>query len=119
MPENVFPPSLKLHYVKGNFFRVIHADGAIGGLTPTREIFISLFSERAAIPQIIEMEVTPDGTLGHEISREGKEGIVRELEIGVTLTARAAEAIANMLLQHVRAIHESSRIMENEPTREQ
>lgn len=107
MPENEFPPSLKFHYIKGNFFRVVHADGAIGGLTPSRQIFMSLYSERSAIPQIIEMEVTSEGRLGKEIQREGKEGLVRELEIGVMLSADAAEAIAAVLQEHAKAIRES------------
>ncbi len=107
MPDNEFPPSIKFHYIKGNFFRVVHADGAIGGLTPSRQIFMSLYSERSAIPQIIEMAVTADGELGNEIRREGKDGLVRELEIGVMLSAHAAEAIAAVLLQHAKALRET------------
>ena len=109
MPENEFPSSLKFHYIKGNFFHVVHADGAIGGLTPSRQIFLSLYSERSAIPQSIEMEVTSEGTLGHEIDRIGKDGLVRELEVGIMLSASAAESIGKLLLTHAQAIKESSR----------
>jgi hypothetical protein len=109
MPENEFPPSLKFHYIKGNFFRVVHADGAIGGLTPSRQIFMSVYSERSAIPKVIEMEVSSEGNLGNEIRREGKDGLVRELEVGIMLSASAAEAIAAILLQHAKAIKESIR----------
>jgi hypothetical protein len=53
------------------------------------------------------MEVTSEGRLGKEIQREGKEGLVRELEIGVMLSADAAEAIAAVLQEHAKAIRES------------
>jgi hypothetical protein len=102
-----FPDSVKFHYIKSNLFRVIHAEGAIGGLTPSREIFISLFNERAALPQIIEYGITPEGKLGTEIRREGKEGLVREMEIGILLTASAAEKLAQYLLDHVKLLRES------------
>jgi len=97
MSENVSPSAVKFHLIKGNFFRVIHVDGAIGGITPSREIFVSLFSERGAIPQLIEQSVNADGSLGEEIKRSGREGIVREIEVGVMLNAQTAKRIAEWL----------------------
>lgn len=99
MAETKPPSSIKLHHEKGNFFRVIHVDGAIGGITPTREIFMSLFSQRAAIPKVIEQALTTEGQLGAEVGREGKSGIFRELEIGVVLTPTTARQIATWLTQ--------------------
>jgi hypothetical protein len=99
MPENVSPNAVKFHYIKGNFFRVIHADGVIGGLTPHGGIFLSLYSERGAIPQVIEQSVNPDGTLGDEKKREGKDGLVREVEVGVILNGRTAKGIGEWLLR--------------------
>jgi|SRR5271165_5065944 len=108
MPESVPPSSIKFHYIKGNFFRVIHVDGAIGGITPTRGIFLSLFSERAALPKVIEQAILPNGTLGAEITREGKEGLVRDMEVGVILTADAARKIAEFLQNQVKILTDSS-----------
>jgi hypothetical protein len=99
MSEKTSPNAVKFHLVKGNFFRVIHADGAIGGITPAREIFLSLFSERGAIPQLIEQSINADGSLGEEIKRSGKDGIVREIEVGVMLNAQTAQRIAEWLLK--------------------
>ena len=53
MPSSELP-SVKFHYIKSNSFRVLHVDGSLGGITPGRNIFVSLFSERGALPQIIE-----------------------------------------------------------------
>ena len=107
MPSPQLPTSLKFHYIKSHLFRVIHSEGAIGGLTPSREIFVSLFNERGALPQLIEFAILPEGKLGNEIKREGKEGIVREMEIGVLMDATAAKNLAKFLLDHVKLLEES------------
>jgi hypothetical protein len=99
MSENLPPSAVRFHYIKGNLFRVIHADGAIGGITSSRGIFLSLFSERGAIPRIVKQAVNADGSLGGEISRTGKDGLVREVEIGVMLNEHSATEIANWLLK--------------------
>jgi hypothetical protein len=107
MPIPQLPTSIKFHYIKSNLFRVVHSEGAIGGLTPSREIFVSLFNERAALPQLIEFAVEPEGKLGNEIKREGKDGIVREMEIGVLMGATAAKNLAQFLLSQVKLLEES------------
>jgi hypothetical protein len=107
MPTPQLPTTFKFHYIKSSLFRVIHSEGAIGGLTPSREIFLSLFNERAALPQLIEFEILPEGKLGKEINREGKDGIVREMEIGVLMDATAAKNLADFLLSQVKLLEES------------
>jgi hypothetical protein len=99
MAETKPPSSIKFYHEKGNFFRVIHVDGAIGGLTPTRDVFMSLYSQRAAIPKVIEQSLTTVGQLGAEVGREGKSGIFRELEVGVVVTPATARQIATWLMQ--------------------
>jgi hypothetical protein len=108
------PSSIQFHYIKSNLFRVIHSEGAMGGLTPNRQIFVSLFNERAAMPKMIEFAVSPEGQLGNEINREGKAGIVRELEIGVLMSPDAAKNLAEFLLGHVKLIEESTPEKQNE-----
>jgi len=105
--ENAPSGAVTYHYIKGNFFRVVHADGAIGGLTPNRSIFLSLFSERGAIPQMVEQALNPDGTLGDEKKRMGKEGLVREVEVGAMLSGPAAKRIAEWLLKQVQILEAS------------
>jgi hypothetical protein len=108
MPDTA-PSTLKFHYIKSNFYRVVHVDGAIGGLTPNRQIFISLFNERSAIPQILEYKVLPEGDLGDEVNRVGKDGLVRELETGIILNVHAAEALGKLLLAQANILRESKR----------
>jgi hypothetical protein len=106
-PDNAPAGAFTYHYIKGNFFRVVHADGAIGGITPNRSIFLSLFSERGAIPQMVVQEMNSDGTLGVEKKRVGKDGLVREVEVGVMLSGPAAKRIAQWLLKQVQILDAS------------
>ena len=41
-------------YIKGQHFRAIRADGAIGGITPSGSIHFALYSERHPIRSRIE-----------------------------------------------------------------
>jgi len=107
MPESVLPASVKFHYIKGHLFRVVHVDGAIGGITPQREIFVSVFSERAALPTMIEFGISPDGELGDELKREGKEGLVREMDIGMVLNEDAAQNLLELLQKQLQVLKES------------
>ena len=101
------PSTIKFYHEKGNFFRVIHVDGAIGGLTPTRDIFMSLYSQRIAIPKIIEQSLSLEGKVGEEVKREGKEGIFRELEIGVVLSPTTARQIAEWLIRQADLVEQT------------
>ena len=87
------------HYIKSNSYRVIHADGAWGGLTPRLDIFMSFYSERPPIPQTMVHEVTEAGALGAEIPAErvSKNGIIREAEIGVSMDLDVAASLVTWL----------------------
>src|ERR1700733_53208 len=111
MAETKLPPTISFFHEKGNFFRVIHVDGAIGGLTPTRDIFMSLYSQRVAIPRIIEQRLSIEGKVGEEVKREGKNGIFRELEVGVVLTPTTARQIAQWLIQQAALAEQSAPIV--------
>lgn len=90
---------IRFHYIKGNNFRVIHADGAYGGLSPTGDLFFCLFSQRPPIPTITAQQVDRDGKLGDEILQERvtKDGLVREIEVGVAMRPEIAEALIKFL----------------------
>jgi hypothetical protein len=88
------------HYIKSAFFRVIHTDGVLGGATPQGHIHIAVFSERPAIPQVATHKLVVNGdsaTLGEEIERVGKEGIVRELETDLLMTREVAQRLYSWL----------------------
>ena len=95
------PSSVELHYIKSSNFRVVHCDGVWGGLTPRGNIAMNCFSERSAIPTKVEHKLTPDGSLGEEILRESKGGVVREIEIEVLLDMNMAKSVLAWLTDRV------------------
>ncbi len=116
MAENVPPSSVKIYYEKGRLFRVIHVDGALGGLTPSRQIFVSLYNQRSPLPKMVEQRLSPDGKLGDEIDRETKTGVFREMEIGLVLTPQTAMEIADFLIQQAKKFNET--IPQTEPAKQ-
>jgi hypothetical protein len=106
MAENV-PSSVKFHYRKAKFFKVIHVDGVIGGPTPERAVFVALYNQRSPIPRVVEQAISADGSLGAEIKREGKDGIFREVEVGIVLTSKAALEIGQFLLQQAKLLRDT------------
>jgi hypothetical protein len=93
------PKELEFDYIKSNFFRVIKADGAFGGLAPNGSVHMALYSERQALPTKIFHKVEPPGTLGPEIreKRQGTKAIVRELEVDAVMDIGAAVVLRNWL----------------------
>lgn len=91
--KTVAPNDITFHYLKGPDFRTIHVDGAIGGLTPSGHLHIAFYAERAAIPKSTTQKVNPDGSLGDEIARESKEGVVRQMETDIIVNENTARVI--------------------------
>jgi hypothetical protein len=106
MPDETKPSSVRFHYVKSNYFRVIHADGAYGGLTPYGGIFLSLYNDRKAIPDETVQSVGENGLLGPEISErtKTKDGIEREVETCIIMTLNTAKAIQQWLEERIKIL---------------
>jgi hypothetical protein len=83
---------VRVHYIKSNFHRVIHADGAIGAPSPHLQLAISFWNERHPIPQEIVMGVREDSVLVEELAnrRVIRDGLVREVATTVILDLRTA-----------------------------
>jgi hypothetical protein len=104
--RSTFPPNgekVKFYYEKGNFFRVIHVDGAVGGLTPTLDVFLSIYNQRAPIPQVSVQKVMPNGQLGDEVveDRQQKDGVFREVEVGLVMNLNVARALQQWLTEKI------------------
>ena len=99
MPENPLPSSVEYNYVKSQYFRVIHVNGAFGGLNPDGNLFMALFSERPPLPDVTVQAVESNGQLGAELveQRKASKGIVRELEAGLAFDVRTARALLEWL----------------------
>ena len=83
--------TFKVDYIKGALFRVIHAVGAIGGITPRGYIQLELFNERPPIPQQSTYQATQLGD-GPSMSltevpelRVSRDAFIREVEVGVVI----------------------------------
>ena len=94
---------LRIEYQKSQSFRVIHADGAYGGTSPRLQLFIAFYNERFPIPKVLTYETSATGAPLGEITaeRESKEGIIREVEVGVTLDITAAKSFLAWLTEQV------------------
>jgi hypothetical protein len=99
--DQEIPPRVRFYYIKSNLFRVVHVDGAIGGITSRGLIHCSLYSERPAIPQITEHQVTAEGRIGVPVEQEGKEGIVREMDVDLIMTKRTATELRDWLSNRI------------------
>jgi hypothetical protein len=102
MNESI-PNKLRIEYKKSQSFRVIHADGAYGGTSPRLQLFIAFYSERFPIPTVLTYETSETGAPAREITaeRESKEGLFREVEVGVTLDIAAAKGFLGWLTEQV------------------
>ncbi len=103
MPDNPLPPTMTFHYVKSNHFRIVHTSGVFGGLNPDGSLLLSVFSERAPLPDVTMQKVEKDGKLGAEIieARKSSDGIVREMEVGLNMDIRTARMILDWLKERV------------------
>ena len=98
---------IRFFYIKSNFFRVIQVTGAHGGISPRGGIFAALFNERAPIPQVTTHNLSGE-LVGEEITeeRQEKQGIVREVEVGITMDLQTAETFHKWLGGHIAKLKE-------------
>ena len=61
MSDTPTPGELRFDYIKGNHFRVVHADGVFGGVTHHGKVWATVWSERGAIPTQTVFTVTSRG----------------------------------------------------------
>lgn len=97
------PQKIAFDYIKGQYFRVIHADGAIGAITPRGDIQFALYSERKAIPRRQVNAIKSEFILGDVIKEEtvSRDSIVREMDINVVVNSDVATNLAKWLLERV------------------
>lgn len=101
------PTSVEFRYLKSQSFRVIHVDGAWGGVSPRADIHMEIFSERPEIPDSVEHEITPEGRLGKEVSIQNQGRIVREVEADVVMNLGTAKGILAWLSNKIEALEKA------------
>lgn len=91
---------VRFHHTKSGLFRVVHADGLTGSITPRGDLFICFYSERLPIPDSVVVEISPEGELIREVKEESittTKGIVREMEVGVVMDVANAKSMLGWL----------------------
>jgi hypothetical protein len=108
-------------YVKSNFFRVIHADGAWGGVSPKGSIHMSFYNERAALPDSSKLIFSKTGELVGSEQYHASSRIVRELECDLIVDFGTARQLRDWLSETITKIEGMVReVQENEtPKREE
>jgi hypothetical protein len=96
-------PQVAFDYIKGHLFRVIHADGVIGGATPNGGVHLAFFSERTPIPQREVRTINSDGSLGTLLAEKSiiRPAIIREIDFDVVMSLPVAEILISWLQERV------------------
>ena len=97
---------ISFRYVKANFFRVIHADGAWGGISPKGDIHIAFYNERAAIPDSSSFMVSTEGKVVQPERFDAASKLVREVEADVIVDLSTARALRAWLDTKIEALEE-------------
>lgn len=97
--DEPLPSDLRFTYQKGNFYRMIHVDGAVGGVGPNgRYIHLTMFSERRSIPKAQVFDISDDGTLADDPKHvEDITGVFRELEACAVMDIQTAKSLHRWL----------------------
>jgi hypothetical protein len=96
------PKQITFRYVNSPFFRALHVDGAIGGITPRGYIHVAVFSERAEIPYSAVHDISPEGRLSETpINAEGPQGVVREIDADLIFSKQVATELRDWLTKHI------------------
>jgi hypothetical protein len=106
--ENENPPSnpeqeIVFKYVKSNFFRVIHADGAWGGVSPRGDIHIAFYNERVAIPESSSL-VIAEGEIVKPEEYTTSSKFVREVEADIMVDLVTAKSLHTWLADKIEAL---------------
>jgi hypothetical protein len=98
--------TISFDYIKGNFFRTARADGAWAGTNGFSDVVLNFYSERTPIPTQTVHRMGPGHTLGDEIveQRASRGGMVREVEVSISMNIDVAKSLKSLLEKHIMAI---------------
>ena len=104
-PERQDLDRIHFDFIRSPFFRVVHSNGAWGGITPKGELSVTFYSERGALPRRITHELTSDG-LGQEIDRDHAIAVERECEVEILMNLQEAVNLHEWIGGHLKALQE-------------
>jgi hypothetical protein len=98
------PETITFEYKISPNFAVYAASGAFGGLNSHGEIIMTLYSEKAAIPERQSYKIDDDGAIDKQPIRvEKKEVIIRHVMFGVSMNPSVARSVGEWLIQKAEA----------------
>ena len=104
MEEAGTPKRIAYKYEKHPDYRIIFANGAVGGATPRGDIKFDLFIEYLEVPEKTVHSITPDG-MGPEIDRSPKNPpFTRQSQVGVIMSPGQAKSLAYWLMGQVETL---------------
>lgn len=96
---------IRFKYVKSNFFRVIHADGAWGGIATRGNIHMSFYNERAALPDSSAIRFDADGKVVAPEEAQTSSSMVREIECDVVFDLVTAIGLRRWLDEKIKELN--------------
>lgn len=91
------PDSVEAIYTKSNACRVIHVDGAYGGVTPQLNIYMALYSEHNALPSAAVYVLDRAEKVAREQIQTPSNQWVREIETEVLMSREMARSLRDWL----------------------
>lgn len=103
---------IDVHYDQSPSYRTFHVDGVHGGVSPRGDhLVFDLYAEKRPNPKLIRHgieEVEGERTkLGDEISRGGREGILREAQCGIAIDWGAALRLYEWLGEQIQTARDA------------
>jgi hypothetical protein len=102
-------PEVAFDYIKSQYFRVVHADGALGGLTPQGHLHFAFYSERPPLPRRVVHPVNNAGQLGDPILEKMviRDALIREMDVDVIMRLDAAEQFHKWLGDRIQELKQA------------
>jgi hypothetical protein len=94
------PETITFEYKISPNFAVYAVCGAFGGLNSYGEVIMTLYNERAAIPESQTYSIEDDGSIDKQpIGVEKNEAIIRHVMFGISMNPSVARSVGNWLIE--------------------
>jgi hypothetical protein len=94
------PEKITFEYKISPNFAVYAVCGAFGGLNSHGEVIMTLYNERAAIPESQTYGIRDDGSIDNQpISVEKREAIIRHVMFGISMNPSVARSVGKWLIE--------------------
>ena len=96
-PDDNGKKIIRFQFVDSAQCRVIHVDGAWGGIGPGRMINMSIFSERRPTPNWVDLDIGSSSGIAKESQRDVFDGVTREIEAHLVFSVATAQKLRDWL----------------------